>query len=78
MKFKNRKGALFIFNGGYEVPELTLKHLCLNEYQFNNVIITTDFKIRTSDSSYSDIQIAFNLMQIIKNKGLVESEKKGP
>ena len=69
MKFKNRKGALFIFNGGYEVPELTLEHLCLNEYQFNNVIITTDFKIRTIGSSYSDIQIAFNLMQILMKEG---------
>ena len=70
MKFKELQGNLFIFNGGYEVPELTLEHLCLNQYQFNNVIITTDFKIRTIGSSYSDIQIAFNLMNILIKEGL--------
>lgn len=73
MKYKERRGNVFVFDGGYEKPvelKLTKK---FGGYVFHNFWISPNLNIDTlhGSSSYKDIQTAVNLMTILKDEGLV-------
>lgn len=74
MKFKERRGNVFVFDGGYDLEELELERSVeawgVNEFfMFEDVIIHPNLEIVTSGSSYRDIQTAVNLMNILKDEG---------
>lgn len=78
MKFKEKIGNIFVFDGGYAGGELELMQDGYGYLIFKNVIITEkqgEFCIAQNGiygfMSYQDIQTAVNLMQILINEGLV-------
>ena len=76
MKFKERRGNVFVFNGGYDSGELELERSVeaggLNEFfMFEDVVIYPNLEIVTRGASYKDIQTDVNLMTILKDEGLV-------
>ncbi len=76
MKFKERRGNVFVFDGGYDRDELELvKAKGLNDtYSFKDVYIKPDIKITTSQGilvPLRDIQTAVNLINILKDEGVV-------
>jgi len=76
MKFKEQRGNVFVFDGGYAGGELELHYSSecgrVNEfYMYEEVVIQRDFRITTDGSSYQDIQTAVKLMQILIDEGLV-------
>tara|TARA_R110002074_G_scaffold121968_1_gene256491 strand:+ start:15408 stop:15626 length:219 start_codon:yes stop_codon:yes gene_type:complete len=72
MKYKERRGNVFVFDGGYDSEELELTKK-FGGYVFLNVRINPDLDIDTlhGPASYKDIQTAVNLMTILKDEGLV-------
>ena len=77
MKFKEQRGNVFVFDGGYAGGELELKQdfyggmIC---FFYKEVILFGDFHIKTmigESAPYRDIQTAVNLMQILIKEGLV-------
>ena len=76
MKFKERRGNVFVFDGGYDSDELELERSVeaggVNEFfMFEDVVIWPNLEIGTVGSPYKDIQTAVNLMTILKDEGLV-------
>jgi hypothetical protein len=76
MKFKEKRGNIFVFDGGYAGWELELLELKDGWYRFADadLDIRKDFAIRHDAHDYAhqrDIQTAVNLMQILINEGLV-------
>lgn len=73
MKFKEKRGNTFVFDGGYDLGELELLKLINGFFVFKGVYYNGDLEICTFDSvvPYKDIQTAVNLMQILINEGLV-------
>jgi hypothetical protein len=77
MKFKEKRGNIFVFDGGYAGDELTLeKKGCTGSFfWFGSVAVTKNMAITIEDDRinvpYKDIQTAVNLMQILINEGLV-------
>ena len=75
MKFKERRGNVFVFDGGYYMDELELVKqggkMSLF-FRFKDIYIKPNFEINTEfTSAYKDIQTAVNLMTILKDEGLV-------
>ena len=71
MKFKEQRGDVFVFDGGYAGGELELvgSHGC---YKFKNIHININMNIWCFDiMKHQDIQTAVNLMQILIDEGLV-------
>ena len=71
MKFKERLGNVFVFDGGDEGSELKItgSHGC---YKYKNIHINMNMNIWCFDiMKLQDIQTAVNLMQILINEGLV-------
>lgn len=75
MKFKERIGNVFVFDGGYDSEELDLvQDDEFGFFAFKFVVITPDFSVSTymgRMAPYKDIQTAVNLMTILKDEGLV-------
>jgi len=78
MKFKEKRGNVFVFDGGYAGGELELVQDSYGFFNFNDVTITEKqgkFCIARNGvygfMSYQDIQTAVNLMQILIDEGLV-------
>lgn len=77
MKFKERRGNVFVFDGGYDLDELELAECTNNTGWFNyvrnnsDVWINLDLVLDCEHASYKDIQTAVNLMTILKDEGLV-------
>lgn len=77
MKFKEQRGSVFVFDGGYAGGELELlEHRYSDFYELlgTDVSVREDLSIWHEDHScapYKDIQTAVNLMQILINEGLV-------
>jgi len=75
MKFKEQRGNVFVFDGGYAGGELEVEKqggkMSLF-FRFKDVYIKKNLEINTEfTSAYQDIQTAVNLMQILINEGLV-------
>ena len=72
MKLKERRGNVFVFDGGYDLEELELVYF-RDAYIFRGVVIRDDMKLACNVSwvELKDIQTAVNLMTILKNEGLV-------
>jgi hypothetical protein len=71
MKFKEKRGNVFVFDGGYTGEELELvgSH---GVYRYNTIHLNEKMHIWCFGiMSYQDIQTAVNLMQILINEGLV-------
>lgn len=75
MKFKERRGNVFVFDGGYDSEELEVRKIDVVWYEFRNILISNDLMIDLSLFSgvchYNKIQTAVNLMTILKDEGLV-------
>ena len=73
MKFKERRGNVFVFDGGYDSEELELEYLGDHVYNFKGFIsITPSLEIIVCGvANYKDIQTAVSLMTILKDEGLV-------
>jgi hypothetical protein len=76
MKFKEKRGNVFVFDGGYAGGELELFELEDDWYRLADadLDIRKDFAIRHDAHDYAyqkDIQTAVNLMQILIEEGLV-------
>ena len=77
MKFKERRGNVFVFNGGYDSEELELTDFYgTNLYLFKGVLeIDTWLNIYAHKESrgftLDQAQTAVNLMTILKDEGLV-------
>jgi hypothetical protein len=76
MKFKEKRGNIFVFDGGYageeiEVLSINLDHRTVINYR--GVGVWNDMGVDTLGKivPYTDIQTAVNLMQILINEGLV-------
>lgn len=74
MKFKERRGDVFVFDGGYDLEELELVEQGAKMplfFRFKDIYIKPSFEINTEyTSKYKDIQTAVNLMTILKDEGL--------
>jgi len=75
MKFKERRGNVFVFDGGYDSEEMELVKqggkMSLF-FKFKDIYIKPSLEINTEyTSKYKDIQTAVNLMTILKDDGLV-------
>lgn len=75
MKFKEKRGDVFVFDGGYAGGELELERqggkMSLF-FRFKDVYIKQNLEINTEfTSTYQDIQTAVNLVQILIKEGLV-------
>lgn len=77
MKFKEKRGNVYVFDGGYDSKELELKQLgCTGAFfWYGDVAVNKSLEITIEDerinAPYKDIQTAVNLMQILINEGLV-------
>ena len=77
MKFKERRGNVFVFDGGYDSEELELRMsiittgLYVYEVHGDVILIDRDLNIECAQMRYKDIQTAVNLMTILKDEGLV-------
>lgn len=75
MKFKERIGNVFVFDGGYDLDELELSGphgYAETYYSYNGIYIREDLSVFSEHIiPYKDIQTAVNLMTILKNEGLV-------
>jgi hypothetical protein len=75
MKFKEKRGNTFIFDGGYAGEELELTYTGGGWYEFKGLSISKQLVIDLEDlcgvSGYRRIQTAVNLMQILIDEGLV-------
>ena len=79
MKFKEKRGNTFVFDGGYAGEELELEYLGYSSTmgemrKYKHVIVTPSLHISKDVDSFiefSDIQTAVNLMQILIKEGLV-------
>ena len=76
MKFKEKRGNTFVFDGGHagvgiEVLSTTLDHI--KGITYRGVVVWNDMDVDTLGgiAQYSDIQTAVNLMQILIKEGLV-------
>lgn len=74
MKFKEQRGNVFVFDGGYAGGELRM----VNDgdwFIFKRLKVSKQLNIDLEDlmgvSSYKRIQTAVNLMQILIDEGLV-------
>ena len=71
VKFKEKNGDVFVFDGGYAGSELELtgSNGC---YKYKNIHININMNIWCFDiMKYQDIQTAVNLVQILIKEGLV-------
>lgn len=77
MKFKEKRGNVFVFDGGYAGGELELiQRGCTGAFfWFGNLAVTKNLGISIAEDMinvpYRDIQTAVNLMQILIDEGLV-------
>lgn len=77
MKFKHQIGNRFIFDGGYDSEELEIRgsiitdDLYVYEVDSDVILIDSSFNIECECMPYKDIQTAVNLMNILKDEGLV-------
>lgn len=73
MKFKERRGNVFVFDGGYDSEELEVLGLANGFFVYSGIYLDKDSNVCTFDevAKYKDIQTAVNLMTILKDKGLV-------
>ena len=77
MKFKEKRGNVFVFNGGYAGGELEVLSTKLDGVMkgitHKGVVVWKDMDIDTLGDivPYQDIQTAVNLMQILIKEGLV-------
>ena len=79
MKFKEKRGNTFVFDGGYDTDELELGYANYSSemgaiYKFKCVYISSSLHVNSDTESflpYKDIQTAVNLMQILINEGEV-------
>lgn len=76
MKFKEQRGNVFVFDGGYAGGELELRTTLSGDayvYETSSdlLIIDKELNISCEYVSYTDIQTAVNLMQILINEGLL-------
>jgi len=78
MKFKEKRGNVFVFKGGYEREEFELIQDGYGFFNFKDVTITDkqgEFCIARNGTygfiSYQDIQTAVCMMQILIEEGLV-------
>lgn len=73
MKFKHQIGSRFIFDGGYDLDELVMVFDGWY-YLYKNCQILPDLKISSVDGTLMDlrdIQTAVNLINILKDEGVV-------
>lgn len=75
MKYKERRGNVFVFDGGYDSKELELSGphgLLAPYYNYKSICIRPDLNIFSEYvNPYKDIQTAVSLMTILKDEGLV-------
>lgn len=73
MRLKERRGECFVFDGAYAGDDLVMIDEHGGVYSYKQVAIDTNFNITLLDgvASFNDIQVAFNLMCILKKEGLV-------
>ena len=83
MKFKEKRGNTFVFDGGYAGEELELEYRHFDSFEFQgknlfgSVVIDKEMNVSTCPVSgyfrvpFSDIQNAANLVQILIKEGLV-------
>ena len=76
MKFKEKLGNIFVFDGGYAGEEIKVLSTSLDQRTgiiHRGVVVWNDMGIDTLGkiAKYTDIQTAVNLMQILINEGLV-------
>ena len=77
MKFKEKRGNVFVFDGGYAGGELEVLSTSLDNVItgiiYKGVVVWKDMDIDTCGKiiTYKDIQTAVNLMQILINEGVV-------
>ena len=73
MKFKEKRGNTFVFDGGYDLDELELEYLGDQMFNFKGFIsVSVEMEVVVCGvAHYKDIQTAVNLMQILINEGEV-------
>jgi hypothetical protein len=77
MKFKEQRGSVFVFDGGYAGGELEVLSTKLDGVMtgitYKGVVVWNDMDVDTLGTivPYRDIQTAVNLMQILIDEGLV-------
>jgi len=76
MKFKEKRGNTFVFDGGYaggEIEVLSTNLDYIKGITYRGVVVWNDMDIDTLGGivPFSDIQTAVNLMQILIKEGLV-------
>jgi len=76
MKFKEKRGNKFVFDGDYAGLELEIEHIegSCYRYKYEDFFINKDLSICSTHAhkiKFSDIQTAVNLMQILIKEGLV-------
>ena len=77
MKFKEQRGNVFVFDGGYAGKEIevisTNLDSILSGIIYRGVVVWKDMDVDTCGKivQYRDIQTAVNLMQILIEEGLV-------
>jgi len=80
MKFKEQRGNVFVFDGGYAGGELKLLKCQEKDeelglvFKYRHILISFSGHINTESigfARHSDIQTAVNLMQILIEEGLV-------
>lgn len=77
MKFKEQRGNVFVFDGGYANSEIEVLSTNLDSVMtgitHKGVVVWKDMDVDTCGKivPYRDIQTAVNLMQILINEGLV-------
>jgi len=73
VRFKEKRGDVFVFDGGCAGSEFTLECLGDSVYNFKGFISITPILeiIVCGVANYSDIQTAVNLMQLLIKEGLV-------
>jgi len=76
MKFKEKRGNTFVFDGGYAGREIEVLSTNLDHrvgITYKAVVVWNDMDVDTLGEivQYSDIQTAVNLMQILIKEGLV-------
>ncbi len=77
MKFKEKRGNVFVFDGGYAGEELELRHsifgMSTYSYYVNGdvILINRDLEVNCEYMPFKEIQTAVNLVQILIKEGLV-------
>lgn len=77
MKYKERRGNVFVFDGGSDSGELELVEHKYDDWLYfpkGDLYIREDLAIKHDSDDYcyyKDIQTAVNLMTILKDEGLV-------